>query len=124
MLVLQVSAMAKGGEVFMLDMGQQVRILDIAEDLIRSSGLEPGKDIEIVFTGVRPGEKMGESMWQEGAVYVKTDHPQISRVFDELWTVPPDLSGIIEELTTFAMVHNNEACRDWLCRIFPTMLDG
>ncbi len=57
-LVLQAAGMSKGAETFVLNMGQQVRILDLAEDLIRLSGLEPGKDIEIVFTGVRPGEKI------------------------------------------------------------------
>ena len=56
-LVLQAAAMGKGGEAFLLNMGQQVRILDLAEDLIKLSGLEPGRDIEIVFTGIRPGEK-------------------------------------------------------------------
>ena len=61
--------MGQGGEVFLLNMGQQVRILDLAEDLIRLSGLEPGKDIEIVFTGIRPGEKLSEDLWGDGMEY-------------------------------------------------------
>ncbi|MGM0598459.1 MAG: polysaccharide biosynthesis protein [Candidatus Rifleibacteriota bacterium] len=61
-LVIQAGAYGKGGEVFVLDMGDPVRIVDLAEDLIRLSGLETGRDIEIKFTGIRPGEKLFEEL--------------------------------------------------------------
>jgi len=57
-LVIQAGAMAKGGEIFVLDMGEPVKILDLANNLIKFSGLEPGVDIKIKFTGLRPGEKL------------------------------------------------------------------
>jgi len=79
-LVLQASAFGKGGEVFVLNMGKQVRILDLAEDLIRLSGLEPSRDIEIVYTGIRPGEKLSEVLWDPGTPLEKTDHPDIFRL--------------------------------------------
>ena len=79
-LVLQASSMGRGGEMFVLNMGQQVRILDLAEDLIRLSGLEPGRDIEIVFSGIRPGEKLSEDLWDEGVTFQPTVHPDIFRL--------------------------------------------
>jgi FlaA1/EpsC-like NDP-sugar epimerase len=79
-------------------MGQQIRILDLAEDLIRLSGLEPGKDIEIVFTGIRPGEKLSEDLWEKGTEYQKTAHPDIFRVEAEESNIPPNLSSTVDEL--------------------------
>lgn len=82
-LVMQAAAMGVGGEVFMLNMGQQVRILDLAEDLIRLSGLEPHRDIEIAFSGIRPGEKLREDLWEEGLQFNPTHHSEIYRAVDE-----------------------------------------
>lgn len=76
-LVLNAASMGKGQETFVLNMGKQVRILDLAEDLIRLSGLEPGKDIEIVFTGIRPGEKLSEDLWDFDHTFKATSHPDI-----------------------------------------------
>jgi FlaA1/EpsC-like NDP-sugar epimerase len=82
-LVLQASAMGEGGEVFLLRMGEQVSILELAEDLIRLSGLEPVKDIEIVFTGIRPGEKLSEELWDQWAQFESTEHEDILRLVDD-----------------------------------------
>ena len=77
-LVLQAGAYAKGGEIFVLDMGEQVKIYDLAVNMIRLSGLEPGKDIEIKITGLRPGEKLYEERLMEEEGLQKTDNELIS----------------------------------------------
>lgn len=76
-LVLHAGAMAIGGEVFVLDMGKPVRILDMAKDLIELYGLVPDKDIKIVFSGIRAGEKLFEELLASEENCVKTKHPQI-----------------------------------------------
>lgn len=76
-LVLQSATFGESGNIFILNMGEQIRILDLAEDLIRLSGLEPGKDIEIVFTGIRPGDKLCEELWNEGQSFKLTPHPDL-----------------------------------------------
>ncbi|WP_165043849.1 nucleoside-diphosphate sugar epimerase/dehydratase [Adlercreutzia sp. ZJ138] len=77
-LVIAAGAMAEGGEIFILDMGEPVRIWDLAENLVRLSGLEPGRDIEIRETGLRPGEKMFEELLMDEDEPLPTDNPDIT----------------------------------------------
>ncbi len=76
-LIMQAGALSEGGETFILDMGQPVRIIDLAHDLIRLSGFEPDKDIEVRFTGVRPGEKLFEELSTVAEGIERTTHPKI-----------------------------------------------
>jgi FlaA1/EpsC-like NDP-sugar epimerase len=78
-LVLQASVIGKGGEVFVLDMGRQIRVADLARNMIVLAGLVPGKDVEIVFTGLRPGEKLYEELFEEHEQAESTSHPKIRR---------------------------------------------
>ena len=81
-LVLQAAALGNHGEVFVLDMGEPVRVFDLATDLIRLSGLEPDVDIEVSFLGTRPGEKLFEELFFDGADVTPTIHPKILRARD------------------------------------------
>ena len=76
-LVIQAGALGDGGEVFVLDMGEPVKILELAEDLIRLSGLKPGVDIDIEITGLRPGEKLTEELLHESEGSLRTAHDKI-----------------------------------------------
>ena len=76
-LVLQAGALGTGGEIFILDMGEPVKVLDLAVDMIRLSGLTPYEDIDIVFTGIRKGEKLFEELEVKGENLEKTRHPKI-----------------------------------------------
>ncbi|MBN2360957.1 MAG: polysaccharide biosynthesis protein, partial [Deltaproteobacteria bacterium] len=76
-LVLQAATMGRGGEVFILDMGEPVKIVDLARDLIRLSGLDPDKDIEIKITGMRPGEKLFEELAFDDEKAAKTRHHKV-----------------------------------------------
>ncbi len=118
-LVLQAAAMGQGGEVFLLDMGEQVRILDLAEDLIRLSGLEPGRDIEIVFTGIRPGEKLSEDLWDSDVHPRPTDHPEIFRAEEDEHVDGQHLMNIVDQLYRLAQQGEREAILRLLDEIVP-----
>ncbi len=104
-LVLQAAAMGKGGEIFVLDMGEPVKIVDLARELITLSGFRPGEDIEMVFTGLRPGEKLFEELSIKGEDMQLTRHPKIA-----IWkNIPKDRDKIrtaIDELVTIAQTQN------------------
>jgi FlaA1/EpsC-like NDP-sugar epimerase len=76
-LVLEAGCMGKGGEIFIFDMGKSVKIIDLARKMIQLSGLEPGKDIEIAVTGLRPGEKLYEELLNNKENTLPTHHPKI-----------------------------------------------
>src|SRR5688572_12767557 len=108
-LVLQAASMENGGETFVLNMGEPIRVLSLAEDLIRLSGLEPHRDVEISFTGVRPGEKMTEELWEEGTPLLKTLHPDIFRLDSDASQLNLSLSQAIDSLSASAHVGDGDA---------------
>jgi len=86
-LVLQSATLGEGGEIFVLDMGQPMKIVDLARQLIELSGLQPDVDIEIQFTGLRPGEKLYEELNHQTENHVATEHPRIMRFVSEAATL-------------------------------------
>ena len=91
----------------------------MAEDLIRLTGLEPGRDIDIVFTGIRPGEKLREELWETGKKYEETAHPEIFRSTQE--DTPPTeiLSQTINKLEQLSATNQPEAIIQLLDEIIP-----
>lgn len=117
-LVIQAGANARGGEIFVLDMGQPVKILTLAENLIRLSGFTPYKDIQIEFTGLRPGEKLYEEllMSEEGLQATENELIHIGKPID---VDEEFLLNTIEEMRT-VMYDENANIRDLVKRIVPT----
>ena len=97
-LVLQAATLGQQGEVFMLDMGEPVKIVDLARDMIRLSGLEEGRDIDIVYSGVRPGEKLFEELFANGEHYRPTSHDKLFIADGANSCVPDDLMHTIAQL--------------------------
>lgn len=117
-LVLQASTMGKGGEIFVLDMGEPVRIVDLARDLIRLSGLEPGRDIPIVFTGLRPGEKLFEELRFDAEGLKPTSHEKI-HVFDGGQVDAQQINVWLAELAAIVAAKNVHALVTKLREIVP-----
>jgi len=103
--VLQASTMGKGGEIFVLNMGEPIKIVDLARRMISLSGLELDKDIQIQFTGLRPGEKLFEEIRLEGEGIKPTTHEQIW-VFGGGQPSFPQVRGWMDELSTLVEARN------------------
>jgi len=106
-LVLQALTLASSGDIYMLDMGDPVKIIDFAREIIQMSGLTPGKDIEIRVVGARPGEKLHEQMWREDALVSSTPFPRVCRV--KAAQVPPNFYQQVEELERLARSRASDA---------------
>jgi FlaA1/EpsC-like NDP-sugar epimerase len=117
-LVLQAATMGKGGEIFVLDMGEPVKILDLANLLITLSGFRPGEDIEILFTSPRPGEKLFEELRIEGEDMQRTHHPKIS-----IWkNIPMDRDRLrtgIRDLLMLASQGDRDAIMRHIAGLLP-----
>lgn len=97
-LVLQAAVLGRSGEVLMLNMGEPVKIVDLAKELIRLSGYEVNKDIDIVFTGLRPGEKLFEELFIKGEEYEPTQHEKLFFVKNASRIIPENMDFAVEAL--------------------------
>jgi FlaA1/EpsC-like NDP-sugar epimerase len=122
-LVLQAGAMGKGDQILILDMGEPVKIVDLARDLITLSGLRPGVDIELVFSGVRPGEKLFEELFLEGENADRTSHPKILTARHQV-TARERIPTLIEELRLAVARCDDAAVRRLVPRLVPEYQAG
>lgn len=128
-LVIQTGAMAAGGEIFVLDMGEPVKIKDLAESLIRLSGYTPYTDIDIVFTGLRPGEKLYEELLMDEEGLQETSYGKI--FIGQPVPPTPALAEILsrgdaalEEEVSYMSQRSNEEVKKWLRSIVPNYTNG
>jgi FlaA1/EpsC-like NDP-sugar epimerase len=122
-LVLQAGALGKGGEIFILDMGQPVKILELAEDMIRLSGLTPYEDIDIEFTGIRDGEKLFEELEITGESLLKTRNPKI--FIGKIATYSRDeIAHVLADLTAAVAGSDENAIRHMLNEFLPEATIG
>jgi FlaA1/EpsC-like NDP-sugar epimerase len=117
-LILQAGSMGTGGEIFILDMGTPINITDMARDLIRLSGFEPEVDIEIIYTGLRPGEKIKEELITDGEGIVSTSHEKIMVLKGPVSNLEA-LNGEVDRLFELAVDQDGEGIKDRLIKILP-----
>jgi FlaA1/EpsC-like NDP-sugar epimerase len=118
-LVVVAGGFGRGGEVFVLKMGEPVRITDLAEDLIKLSGLTPD-DIPIQYTGIRPGEKLTESLWEEGATTESTAHPDVLKVIEPSTARDADVGDIVRDFAIAAEDEDELRIQAMLVQLIPT----
>ena len=117
-LVLQASIMGRGKEIFVLDMGEPVRVVDLARNMIRLAGLIPDEDIEIQFTGLRPGEKLFEELITDGEHIRPTHHEKI-KIFHGPGVSPETTETWMRELFSLLAVRNEAGVVRHICKIVP-----
>jgi FlaA1/EpsC-like NDP-sugar epimerase len=117
-LILQAAAMGEGGEIFILEMGEPVRIDDMARDLIRFSGFEPDVDIKVEYIGLRPGEKLYEELMTDSEDILPTGHEKI-RVLNSAAVDIPSLNGHLSVLSSAAKERDERLIRSCLREILP-----
>jgi FlaA1/EpsC-like NDP-sugar epimerase len=118
-LVLQAAVLGNGGEVFLLDMGEPVKIVDLAKSVIELSGLEVGKDIEIHYTGIRPGEKLYEELFLPDEVYQRTQHEKVFIVVNASAGHPGNLDLAVSDLAYASARNDSQAIREGFQRLIP-----
>lgn len=121
-LVLQASVIGNGGEIFVLDMGEPVKVLDLAKDIIRLSGYEVDKDIKIVQTGLRPGEKLYEELFIPGELYEKTIHEKILIASNASHFIPDQFEYNLETLLEKRYDSDKELIVSMLKKLVPEYL--
>ncbi len=119
-LVIQAATMTEGGDIFMLDMGQPIRIEDLAHKMIRLRGLRPGQDIAITYSGVRPGEKLHEQLISSDETQLPTIHPKLFRIRSQSFTATHQLSGLVADLVELAVEQRAEDLVEALWRLVRT----
>ena len=119
-LILQAAVLGEGGEVFVLDMGQPVRISYLAEQLIRLAGKEPGRDVDIVYTGLRPGEKLFEELFHADESYANTGHEKIFLARNGVAGVD-DLESLVQQAERAVQRYDTDELRQILGRLVPEM---
>ena len=118
-LVLQAAVLCEDGEIFILDMGEPVKIVDLAQDLVRLSGLRPGRDIKIEFTGIKPGEKLFEELNMSSDNLLKTRHPSIFVVSNESTIEDAQLGQKIKRMCDQLTESSPEKVYAYLKEIIP-----
>jgi FlaA1/EpsC-like NDP-sugar epimerase len=121
-LVLEAGTMGKGGEIFVFDMGKLVKIIDLARRMIKLSGFEPDKDIEIKITGLRPGEKLYEELLSDNETTIATHHPQI--MIGKVRETENALFNSIKDVIDNANAQNNEEVVKGMKKIIPEFISN
>lgn len=122
-LVLEAGMLGKGGEIFIFDMGTPVKIADLALKMIKLSGLELGKDIDIVYTGLRPGEKLYEELLNDSENTIATNHPKI--MIAKVQQLPVEkITADINELITLLTTNNNNSIVAKMKSIVPEYISN
>jgi FlaA1/EpsC-like NDP-sugar epimerase len=118
-LILQAVIMGSSGDIYILEMGKLIRIEDLAREMIKQAGMKPGNDIKIVYTGLRPGEKIYEELVSQNEISLATSHPLVRRIIQKAKQNPAVLDSHIIDLEFMARRGDQKAIVQKLNEIIP-----